>query len=84
MKFGDKNNFVFPARVNALASFKLVLLNLKITFLVTRSEGLHICESPPPPPHPMLFSSAVLITQGLGNQIKTRRGWVNIDYIASF
>lgn len=68
------------ARVNAPASFRLVLLNLKITFLVTRSEGLHVCESRPPP---MLFSLAVLITQGLGNQIKTRCGWVNSDHVAS-
>lgn len=43
------------ARVNAPASFRLVLLNLKITFLVTRSEGLHVCESRPPPPHAILF-----------------------------
>lgn len=51
MKFGDKSNFFFPARVNALASFRFG--SLKITFLVTRSEGLRICDSPPP--HAILF-----------------------------
>lgn len=40
----NKNNFLFPGRVNALTSFTSVHLNLKITFLVTRTEGLSICE----------------------------------------
>lgn len=39
----------FPGRVNALTSFRLVHLNLRITFLVTLTEGLSMCEIPPPP-----------------------------------